>query len=90
MMITPIAVNTIGYQYYILYTIMGGCIPIVVYFFFPETMGRSLEQMEELFKDNATIRDVVRESLKPPMSWQDTEARAMSKGLDASHKETIE
>lgn len=89
-MITPIAVDTIGYQYYILYTIMGGCIPILVYLFFPETMGRSLEQMEELFKDNATIRDVVRESLKPPMSWEDTEARALSKGHEALHKETTE
>lgn len=86
-MITPIAVDTIGYQYYILYAIMGGCIPFVVFLFFPETMGRSLEQMEELFKENSTIHGVVRESLKPPTSLADTEARAISKGLATLHKE---
>lgn len=88
-MITPIAVDTIGYQYYILYTIMGACIPILVYFLFPETMGRSLEQMEDLFKENTTIRGVVRESLQAPISWEDAEAKAISKGRETLHKESV-
>jgi hypothetical protein len=87
LMITPIAIDSIGYRYYILYTVMGASIPLLVYFFFPETMGRSLEEMEDLFRDNSTIFDVVRESLKPPASWEDTEAKAVSKGTVAAHKE---
>ena len=86
-MITPVAIDSIGYRYYILYTVMGGIIPLLVYFFFPETMGRSLEQMEDLFRENPTIYAVVRESLKPPTSWEDTEAKAVSKGIVAAHKE---
>ena len=35
-MITPVAINTIGYQYYIVFTCIGFCIPISVYFFYPE------------------------------------------------------
>ena len=31
-MITPVAINNIGYQYYIVYACIGSCIPITVYF----------------------------------------------------------
>lgn len=45
LMITPIALESIGWQYYIIYAVIGACIPVLVFFFYPETMGRSLEQM---------------------------------------------
>lgn len=35
-MITPVAINTIGYRYYIVFTIIGFCIPVSVYFLYPE------------------------------------------------------
>lgn len=35
-MITPVAISTIGYQYYIVFTIIGFCIPMSVYFLYPE------------------------------------------------------
>lgn len=35
-MITPVAISTIGYQYYIVFTIIGFCIPVSVYFLYPE------------------------------------------------------
>ena len=65
LMITPVAIDSLGYQYYILYAVLGGCIPILVFFLYPETMGRSLEQMDELFRDNS-IAGLVRASLKKP------------------------
>lgn len=35
-MITPVAISTIGYQYYIVFTVIGFCIPVSVYFLYPE------------------------------------------------------
>lgn len=35
-MITPVAIDTIGYRYYIVYTCVGFCIPLSVYFLYPE------------------------------------------------------
>lgn len=35
-MITPVAIKTIGYKYYIVYTCIGAFVPIVVYFLYPE------------------------------------------------------
>ncbi|OGE49755.1 hypothetical protein PENARI_c020G12128 [Penicillium arizonense] len=47
-MITPVALDTIGYQYYIMYAVLSACIPVQVYFFYPETMNRNLEMARHL------------------------------------------
>lgn len=65
-MITPVAISSIGYRYYIVYACIGACIPFLVYFYFPESMGRTLEEMDLVFKDQTSARAVVRASLKPP------------------------
>lgn len=61
-MITPVAITNIGYKYYIFYTLIGFCIPFVVYFWFPETMGQNLEQLDLLFQEDLSIKEIVRES----------------------------
>lgn len=54
-MVTPVALNTIGWQYYIVYAVIAACVPISVFFFFPETMGRSLEEIELVFKESPSV-----------------------------------
>jgi sugar porter (SP) family MFS transporter len=58
-MITPVALDTIGYKYYIVYTVISACIPISVYFFYPETMNRNLEALNHVFRDAPTTWDIV-------------------------------
>lgn len=58
-MITPIALDTIGYQYYIMYAVISACIPASVYFFYPETMNRNLESINHVFRDAPTPWDIV-------------------------------
>lgn len=65
-MITPVAISSVGYRYYIVYACIGICVPFAVYFYFPESMGRSLEEMDLLFSESTSIRSVVRSSLKKP------------------------
>ncbi|KAK4499524.1 hypothetical protein PRZ48_010040 [Zasmidium cellare] len=65
LMVTPVALDTIGYQYYIIYAVVAGCIPPIIFLFYPETMGRSLEQMDELFEAHTSPFAIVRASLKP-------------------------
>ncbi|KAI0881079.1 general substrate transporter [Annulohypoxylon maeteangense] len=48
-MITPIAFNNIGYQTYIIFAVTNAFIVPTVYFFFPETAYRSLEEMDAIF-----------------------------------------
>lgn len=61
-MITP--VGSIGYRNYIVFACIGICVPLAVYFYFPESMGRSLEEMDLLFSGSTSIRSVVQSSLK--------------------------
>ncbi|KAE8327311.1 general substrate transporter [Aspergillus sergii] len=49
--ITPIAFVTIRWKYYIVYAVIGFSVTFMVYFLFPETKGRSLEEMDHLFAD---------------------------------------
>ncbi|RAH86932.1 general substrate transporter [Aspergillus japonicus CBS 114.51] len=49
--ITPIAFVTIRWRYYVVYAGIGVCVAGIVYFCFPETNRRSLEEMDELFSD---------------------------------------
>ncbi|KAI0380844.1 general substrate transporter [Hypomontagnella monticulosa] len=48
-MITPIAFNNIKYQTYIIFAVINAFMVPSVYFFFPETAYRSLEEMDSIF-----------------------------------------
>jgi len=47
--VTPVAFASIGYRYYIVYACTGFFVVPLVYFLFPETNGRSLEDMDRIF-----------------------------------------
>lgn len=51
--ITPIAFVTITWRYYIVYAVIGAAVVPLVYFLFPETKGKSLEEMDQLFSEPA-------------------------------------
>ncbi|KAL3418168.1 Sugar transporter STL1-like protein 11 [Phlyctema vagabunda] len=61
-MVTPVAIASIGNYYFILYAAISFCIPVSVYLFFPETMGQSLEQIDAVFRDNSSPRAIVKAS----------------------------
>jgi len=54
--ITPPAINNIGYKTYIIFAVLNACWVPVIYFFFPETKGLELEDVDRLFaKDSDAI-----------------------------------
>jgi len=67
-MATPVAIADIGYRYFILFATISYCIPLSVYFFYPETMGRSLEQIDAVFRDNKSPLAIVKTSKLLPKS----------------------
>ncbi|KAK9242578.1 general substrate transporter [Lipomyces tetrasporus] len=48
-MITPVAFNNIGAYTYLVFAAINAVMVPVVYFFYPETAGRSLEEIDEIF-----------------------------------------
>ncbi|KAK3717853.1 hypothetical protein LTR37_005625 [Vermiconidia calcicola] len=68
-MVTPVAFSAIGYHTYTVFACINAFMVPCVYFFYPETAYRSLEEMDEIFHDVHGIRgafDVVKVSLTKP------------------------
>ncbi|ORY56343.1 general substrate transporter [Pseudomassariella vexata] len=51
-MVTPVAINTIGWKYYLVPAVISACIPLSVFLFFPETMGHNLEELDLMFRES--------------------------------------
>lgn len=47
--VNPIALDNIGWHYYIVFCCILVAINVITWFFFPETKGHSLEEIAEIF-----------------------------------------
>lgn len=84
-MITPFALNSIGYRYYFVYMALCFAFTATVYFFYPETMGMTLEKLEDFFQQDISVLKTVRLSKKlarMPNTGGPEELRAQLEDLD--------
>ncbi|OJJ49283.1 hypothetical protein ASPZODRAFT_59898 [Penicilliopsis zonata CBS 506.65] len=68
-MITPVGFDTIGYKTYIIFAVINAFIVPVVYFFYPETAYRSLEEMDAIFHKTKSVFTVVRIARDEPRRY---------------------
>lgn len=64
--VTPVAFADIGWRYFIVYCCLTASFVPVIFFFFPETAGRSLEEIDEIFEASNSILDPVAIAKKLP------------------------
>lgn len=55
--VTPVGLNTITNRYFIIFAVLNAVIGLVVFFCFPETKGRTLEEIDEIFLQSKNIFD---------------------------------
>ncbi|EPS27052.1 hypothetical protein PDE_01993 [Penicillium oxalicum 114-2] len=55
--VTPLGFATIEYRYYIIFAVLNAVIVPSIYFFFPETKGFSLEEIDAIFEQSNNIFD---------------------------------
>lgn len=71
-MVTPPAFDNIGYQTYIIFAVINAFMVPCVYFFYPETAYRSLEEMDEIFQECHGFKgafDVVKIAKEKPQRY---------------------
>ncbi|KAI9728259.1 MAG: hypothetical protein M1834_007752 [Cirrosporium novae-zelandiae] len=99
-MITPVSFSSIKYKTYIIFAVINAFIFPVVYFFYPETAYRSLEEMDVIFHKSNTW-NVVRVAREEPhrydkngellIAYEDTEEhRRRVSAISLSSKESSE
>ena len=79
-MVTPVALDSIGWQYYIVYAVIAACVPVSVYFFFPETMGRNLEEIELIFKESPSVFSTVKFAKNRPRNYKLDQGQVVALG----------
>lgn len=58
--VSPIAFSEVGYKYYSLFICTNLIGAIVVFFIFPETKGKSLEEIAEIFGDEVIVAELTK------------------------------
>ncbi|OBT68260.1 hypothetical protein VE03_02339 [Pseudogymnoascus sp. 23342-1-I1] len=67
-MVTPIMISNIGWATYLVFAIINACFLPVIFFFYPETQGRSLEEIDIIFAKGFTEKiNYVKASHELPM-----------------------
>ena len=78
--VTPIAISSIGWRYYLIFVITNISNAIFFWAFLPETTGLNLEDMDELFYNTPTF---VPGTHWQPSSHIDTDAQMIAEGKGA-------
>lgn len=68
--VTPIAFKSMGQRYFLVFAALNAAMMPAIYYLFPETSGRSLEEMDEIFALSRGVRDVVRLAKRLPYRHQ--------------------
>lgn len=89
-MVTPVALETIGYKYYIMFCLVCATIPPTVYFIFPETMGHNLEDIERIFQEADSPRQTVALARQLKHTTHGLEILTKNNGAMAETVENIE
>ncbi|KAI0592988.1 general substrate transporter [Biscogniauxia sp. FL1348] len=74
--ITPVGIQSIGWKFYIIWTVFNFSFVPIVYFLYPETAGRTLEDIDRFFQENQNVlifRDRDAKSSERPQRYIDDE-----------------
>ncbi|VUC30958.1 unnamed protein product [Clonostachys rosea] len=89
--ITPIGIQNLGWKFWIVFTVFNTAFMPVIYFFYPETANRTLEDLDEYYRSNPpliVVGDKDATSSKRPLKYIEREEShvrdAASTAVDAT------
>ena len=78
--ITPIGIQSLHWKFYVIWTVFNFSFVPIVYFFYPETSDRTLEDIDRFFRENQHVfvhRDPNAVQSKRPQAYVEHEQREM-------------
>ncbi|KAM0554887.1 hypothetical protein ACHAPJ_006622 [Fusarium lateritium] len=88
-MVTPVAFTNIGWRTYIIFAILNATAIPVIYIFYPETRGRSLEEVDLIFSESSSIFDAVTKSMTMERHFDSHGKLVRSLAQDVEHSAAI-
>lgn len=79
--ITPSGIETLGWKFYIIWTVLNFSFVPTVYFFYPETADRTLEDLDRYFREHSNVfvhRDADATNGKRPLRYIEQDQIAQS------------
>ena len=89
--VNPIGLSSLGWKYYIVYVVWIACEVLIMYFVYPETQGRSLEMVAEVFGDH--VLDDAEDKILGPSDASQLERGRNNSGANknaAAYSEMVE
>ncbi|KAL4750012.1 hypothetical protein BDW72DRAFT_213675 [Aspergillus terricola var. indicus] len=93
--ITPIGIQNIGWKFWIVWTIFNASFLPVIYFLYPETANRTLEDLDSYYRTNPSlvvVGDPDATCVKRPLKYiqhEDEELQKNAKGMSMEVEEVI-
>lgn len=89
-MITPVLINSIGWGTYLFFGVLNAIFIPIIYFFYPETSGRSLEEIDLIFAKGFTenISYVKAAQDLPQLNEEDIRRYAVENGYLSGDEES--
>ena len=78
--VNPVGMENLGWKYYIVFCCFLAVFLVITYFFFPETKGRSLEEIAEIFDGPRAAIDV--DEVEKSTTYADKEHKSRSEILE--------
>lgn len=75
----PVAMSTLGWKFYIFFCVIDALFFVTVWFLFPETKGKSLEEVAEIFEKNHDGHLIAPEKMEAVLSEKATHVEVKEK-----------
>lgn len=89
-MVTPIAFNNIKWRTYIIFAVLNAIAIPIIFTFYPETRGRSLEEIDLIFTESDTIFEAVKKSKTMEKHYDNKGNLLKSLAQDVEHSRALQ